>query len=143
MVDNIDNFGQYHKDTGEHSMDFDWGDFVESLFHQPPKDPFTFRMEFLDQMDTRGIGELLGGVMLVKGAKYLYNKEIAQLNSDEINNLQKYYRSIGFEVEYDVKSKLQFVKELNKNVPVNYFEINFKPCSQLLNNYNKSQKIIS
>jgi len=138
-MDHIYN-GSYCNETNESYMDFDWNDFVERLFKQSPRDPFTFRMEFLEEMDAQKLSELLG-MMLIKGTKQLYNKEIAQLTPEEIEKIQKYYRSLGFEVDYQVKSKIQYVPDLKKTLPVNYFQIDFKPCSQLLNNYNKPEKI--
>lgn len=139
-MDHIYN-SDYNNDTNESYMDFDWNEFVERLFKQGPSDPFTFRMEFLDEMDSNKLSQLLGN-MLVVGAKQLYNKEIAQLDQNEIDKLQKYYRSIGFEVEYQLKTKIQYIPELKKTVPVNYFQIDFKFCSQALNNYNKPERII-
>lgn len=141
-MNNINNFGQYHKETGEYSMDFDWHEFVDKLFTQPPMDPFTLRMEWLDTMDKQKVAELLGGVMLVKGSKALFNKEISQLQPNEIETLQKYYRSLGFEVEYKVRTEIKFIARLGKKVPVNYFDIDFKPCSQKLNNYNKPDRLV-
>jgi hypothetical protein len=131
----------YCKETGESYMDFDWNEFVEKLFQQSPQDPFTYRMEFLEEMDAKKLSGLLGA-MLIKGAKQLYSKEIAQLTPQEIETLQRYYRSIGFEVEYDVETKIQYVEGLKKTIPVNRFHIDFKPCSQLFNNYNKPEKLI-
>jgi len=138
-MDHIYN-GTYNKETNEHYADFDWNEFVERLFKQPPKDPFTFRMEFLSEIDEKKLSELLG-MMLVNGVKQLYNKEIAQLTPEEIEKIQKYYRSIGFEVEYQIKTKLQYIPHMKKTLPVNFFQIDFKPCSQALNNYNKPEKI--
>ena len=132
--------GNVCKETGESYMDFDWHEFVDRLFSQSPKDPFTFRMEFLDDMVASQLSQLLG-MMLVSGVKKLYGKEIAQLTPDEINNVQNYYRSIGFEIEYEIKQKIQYIAELQKTIPVNYFQIDFKPYSQLHNNFNKPEKI--
>ncbi len=134
-MDNISN-GTYCKETNESYMDFDWNDFVEKLFIEREKDPFTYRMEFLEEMTAGKLSEFLGE-MLIKGTNQLYKKEISQLTEDEVNTLQRYYRSIGFEFEYLKKTKIQYVPELKKTLPVNFFQIDFKPCSQAFNNYNK------
>ena len=139
-MDHIQNTG-CAAETGEHYMDFDWKEFVEQLFNQSPKEPFTFHIEMLTEINEKQLSTLLGN-MLITGVKKLYNKDIAQLLPDEIENMQKYFKSIGFEVEYLIKTQTQYISELQKTVPVNYFQIDFKNCSQLLNNHNKPEKIL-
>ena len=139
-MDHIQSSG-YSTETGEHYLDFDWNIFVDRLFSQSPKDPFTFRMEFLTEMDAKQLSMMLGN-MLIAGVKKIYNKQIAQLLPEEIAHMQKYFQSIGFETEYVTKTKIQYIPNLQKTVPVNYFQIDFKPCSQLLNNYNRPEKIL-
>ncbi len=117
-------------------MDFDWNDFVEKVYSYPPQDPFTFFLEWLDDMEALKLSELLGN-MLVKGCQQLYKKEIAQLNPDEIDTLQKYYRSLGYEVEFKIKTEHRYIEQLGKTMPVNLFAIDFKPCSQGLNTNNR------
>ncbi len=80
-------------------------------------------------------------IMLVKGCKIKYDKEIAQLTPEEIDELQKYYRSIGFEVEYQVKTEIKYVPALKKTMPVNGFMIDFKPCSQALDKRNQPERL--
>jgi hypothetical protein len=133
--------GKTSKETGTHYMDFDWKEFVEKLFMQQPRDPFTFSMEFLDTISERKLSELLG-YMLITGAKNKYNKEIAQLLPQEIDELQKYYHSIGYEVKYQINTKMQYVSELNKELPVNFFQIDFQPYPMIYNNYNRPEKLI-
>jgi hypothetical protein len=117
---------KYNKETPEYYHDFDWNEFVEKLFQQPPHDPFTFRMEFLEVMDPQKLSKLLGN-MLIKGAKQLHNKEISQLTPEEFTKIKKYYHSIGFGVEYVIKTQTQYVPKLKKTLPVNHFQIDFKP----------------
>jgi hypothetical protein len=123
-------------ETGQAYMDFDWNDFVTRLFTQPPQDPFSFYMEFLTEMTEAELSKMLG-MMLVNGAKQKYNKEIAHLLPNEIGELQMYYRSIGFEVEYKVETQERYIAEKGKMMPVNMFQIDFKPCSQSLNKQNQ------
>jgi hypothetical protein len=124
----------------ESYREFDWNDFVKTIFSYPPKEPFTYRMELLDHLDSKGVSQLLGQ-MLIIGAKQLYTKEISQLTPDEIENIQNYYRSLGFEVEYEIKSKIQYVSELKKTMPVNYFHIDFKSCSTTLDRRNQPDRL--
>src|SRR5438445_6691370 len=109
-----------NSETNQPYMDFDWNDFVDRLFQSPPQDPFSFYMEWLEDMTEGKLSELLG-TLLVKGAKVLYSKEIAQLAPEEIETLQRYYRSLGYEVEYTIETKNQFVPKMGKTMPVNYF----------------------
>jgi len=131
--------GEASNKTNTHYMDFDWKDFVEKLFADPPKDPFTFTMEFLRTIDERTLSELLG-YMLITGAKHKYNKDIAQLIPQEIDELQKYYYSIGYKAQYQINTKIQYVPSITKEVPVNMFQIDFEPYSQVFNNYNRPEK---
>ena len=105
-------------------QDFDWNDFVEKLFQHPPRDPLTFRMSFLDQLEEGQLDQLLG-IMLVNGARNKFHKELADLLADEIDVMQKYLRSIGYEFKYQVEECEQFVGEYNKVMPVNYHRIHF------------------
>ena len=107
-------------------MDFNWDEFVERLFSQPPEDPMTFYMEWLTELTESQVSELLGN-MLIMGAKTLFDKEIAQLSREEIDTLQKYYNSLGYKVIYAIETKEQYVPNLDKMIPVNYFQIDFTP----------------
>lgn len=127
--------GKINPDSQQHYADFNWEDFVEKLFQQPPRDPFTYTMEFLEKIDAKTLTQLLGN-LLVKGVKQKYNKEIANLEPQEINEIQKYFHSIGYEVKYQIERKQQLIPELHIVVPVNYFNIDFVPYSQLYNTHN-------
>jgi hypothetical protein len=121
----------------EHYLDFNWSDFVEKLFTNPPMDPFTLRMEMLDNVDQRKLSQMLG-YMLITGAKMKYNKEIAHLLPQEIDTLQKYYRSIGFQVTHEVT-----VTDGGEGKgPINHFQISFQKCPYYYNNYNLPEKLI-
>ena len=98
--------------------DFDWNVFTERLFQLPPQDPFTFQMELLDEMNPNKLSQLLG-LMLINGVRNKYQKEVAQLTPNEIEIVRQYYRSIGFDIEYQVK------QETKDGVPINRFEILF------------------
>ena len=140
----MDNFldTKYNANTAEFYVDFDWLEFIENLFKTPPKDPFTYRIEFLDCLDPKQVPEHLGN-MFVRGAKQKYNKEIADLTPDELSVIHKYFHSIGKDFEYRVRMENKYVPALGKIVQVNGFMIDFKPCSILLDNYNKPEKIIN
>ena len=143
---NIYNSGSYNKTTNELYVDIDFERLTERIFNEPPADPFTYRLEFLTELDENGLRKELGK-MLMRGCKQKYNKEIAQLDEKEIEEMQKYYRSIGYEVDYAIGTQIRYVPELKKTVPelkktvpVNLFQINFKPCYQALNKHNQPER---
>ena len=119
-MDNI-----HETNAGGYYIDFNWDEFVIKLFSLPPQNQFSFRIELLQTMDPNELPKLLGN-MLVTGAKQLYNKQLAELIPEEIENLQNYYRSIGFELEYKSTKKIQYIPELKKTLPINHFQIDFK-----------------
>ena len=125
--------GKICQDSMMHYKDFNWEDFVEQLFRQPPRDPFTYTISFLDSINEKKLTELLGN-MLMKGVRQKYNKEISQLSPQEIDEIQRYYHSIGYEVKYNIERRNQLITELNIVVPVNFFNIDFIPYSQIHNN---------
>lgn len=137
----IESMEKVDNQSGIDYMDFDWNDFLEKLFNKSPLDPFTFTLSFLDITNKQKISELLGH-MLVTGAKQKYNKVIADLLPPEIDELQKYYHSIGFKVEYHVEIEQHYFAELNKTIPVNLFQIDFLPYSRLYDQYNRPEKIL-
>jgi hypothetical protein len=105
--------------------DFDWCEFTEQMFSQPARDPFTYNISFLEAIDGKKLSGLLGA-MLIQGVRKKYNKEIAQLTSVEIDEIQKYYHSIGYQVSYRIEKKIQPDTE----VPINLFQIDFQPYPQ-------------
>ena len=131
--------GQQCDEYGNYG-DFDWNEFVESLFKTAPQDPFSFTMSFLDQIDELKLSTLLGN-MLITGAKNKYGKEIAQLDQNEIDELQKYYHSIGYMVKYEIETTEKFVSELKKTVPVNLFKIDFLPYPVIYDRHNQPDKL--
>lgn len=123
---------QYH--------DCDWNDFVEQLFQSPPREPFTFTMSFLEEMEPKKLAGLLGQ-MLLHGARYKYGKEIAHLQPQEIAVLQQYYHSLGYDVVYTVEEKSQYNPETGKDVPINVFHIDFRPYPIRYNVQNRPERL--
>jgi hypothetical protein len=142
-MDSIYN-ANYCQQTGEYYQDFDWDDFVAKLFSHPPCDPFTFRFEFLDGNlkgnDQNKIISLLGG-MLIKGVRLKYNKEIAQLTQTEIDDVQKYYHSLGYQVKYSIEKTHQTDPITHVEIPINKFHIDFQPYPRSYDKYNRPEKI--
>lgn len=141
MIIGITMDSTYHEESHEYSMDFDWGVFTERLFQSKPAEPFTYRLEFLDEIDRRQLIQLLSQ-MVMTGAKQLYDKDLGQVTEAELQVLKHYCRSLGFDFECEVTTSLQYIHELKKTMPVNQLSMDFKPCSQLHNVNNKPEKII-
>lgn len=118
--------------------DFDWGEFIDFLFSQPPQEPFTFTMSFLDTIDKNILPQLLGQ-LLVKGVKIMYHKEICNLLPHEITEMKKYFHSIGYDVSYDIISEQRLID--NILVPVNNFHITFPPYPRLYDTHNAPEHI--
>lgn len=120
--------------------DFDWNEFMEQLFQSPPREPFTFTMSFLEEMEPKKLAGLLGQ-MLMHGARYKYGKEISQLQPVEIGILQQYYHSLGYEVVYEVEQKSQYNPDTGKDVPINIFHIDFRPYPMRYNVQNRPERL--
>lgn len=129
--------------TKTNSVDFSWKDFVETIYKRDPEPPYTFSMEALEDMPQNGLQQYLTN-FIIYGAKKIYNKELARLDQKEINNLQRYLRSIGWDVNYKVETRLQKLNdglERDKETQVNYFLIDFTPAKHdELNGQNKPDR---
>ena len=117
----------------ESYQDFKFKDFVTAIYKMDPQDPFSLRLQFLDEINKEDLRQLLA-YFVMTGAKTLYEKELAQLTPDEISNLRKYLHSIGWDVSYEVEKRMQKIseKDPNKETPVNYFKIDFFPADPTL-----------
>ena len=111
--------------------------FIVKLYQSPPQPPFSFQLTL--PVGIR-IQDFLG-YMVVYGAKELYQRQLADLTPEEIQHLQKYLQSIGWDVEYTIETREQTfpidsdLPETENNTvtrPVNYYLIDFKPADRAL-----------
>lgn len=116
-------------------QDGDWVEFTENLFSQPPQEPFSFAISFLDQVDPKQVTQLLGQ-MLIQGVRRRYHKEIAQLTPTEVEEVKNYYRSFGYDISYQIERKIQ----PHTSVPINLFHIDFQPYPVRYNRHNQPEK---
>lgn len=123
-------------------QDFKFKDFVTAIYKKDPQDPFSLCLQFLDEIKPEDLRQLLA-YFIVTGAKTLYNKELAQLTPDEIGNLREYLHSVGWDVSYEVETRMQKIseKDPNKETPVNYFKIDFFPADPTLNKHSDNPKL--
>ena len=131
----------YNENTNEHYVDFDWNQFSQALFKKPPQDPFTFRIEFLDELDLPQVSQLLGQTLLI-GIKELYDKELSEITPMELDKMRQYFKSIGFNIESKLNQSIQYIPELKKTLPVNHYTYQFIPCQPILDIHNHPEKII-
>ncbi len=77
------------------------------------------------------------------GAKRKFDKELSALSPDEINVLRHYLKSIGWDASYEVKTRMQKLKDgSNKDTQVNYFLIDFFTAKRdELNDPNRPDRI--
>lgn len=113
------------------TKDYDISEFVENIFKHEPLDPFAIENVILFEEGSTLIQFL--GHFIVRGARILYNKELAHLSEDEIFKVRSYLLSIGWDVEYEMVKESKSVKdyhpdgtEYTKEIPVNNWKIQFK-----------------
>ena len=115
------------------AIDLKFPDFVERVFQLEPNPPFSFRLQFLEEIDMQLLRKMLA-YFIMTGAKMLYKKELAELSENQIDKLKEYLLSIGYLVEYKVDTSDTKKTDWNKEgIKVNHFIIDFKPASQSLN----------
>ena len=113
------------------SMDIDFGELTKSIFNREPQDPHSMRLEFLSDIDQNKLVNLLG-YFIQYGSKHLYQKELAMLSPNELDVMQKYLHSIGYEVEYNLNRIIKEVTDYRddgtsfiKKIPINNWQITF------------------
>lgn len=112
-----------NKDT--EYIDGDADDFTIFLFSNPPKEKNTIKLELDPSKKDIHIGlhifqELL--MIFTSGMKYLFSKEekldITQLQKEDIELMDKYFQSIGFQAIVEVFTIVDYLD--NMKLP-NYF----------------------
>ncbi len=68
-------------------QEFDWNDFVETLFRMPPQDPFTFDI-FIDTPQVSMEQLLLYGIS--RGSVILFNLSFLKMNEQQITLMTQY-----------------------------------------------------
>jgi hypothetical protein len=114
--------------------DFNFDDFVEKLYNNPPQEPFSYTLEFLQEIPKDHLQNYLGHILMT-GAKQLYNTELACLSIEQIDYIRKYLHSIGWDADYKVEQKT-----LNGQ-KYNHFQIDFFACKRDLDIQNKPRHL--
>jgi len=109
--------------------DFSWKDFVASVYSRDHEPPYTFTLQFLDEIPKNALQKYLGH-FLIYGAKHLFDKELGTLSPEEIETIGHYLKSIGWDASYEVKTRMQKLDDSDKETQVNYFLIDFFPVER-------------
>ena len=117
--------------------DYDISEFVENIFKHEPLDPFA--IENVIMMENGSTLTQVLGHFVVRGARILYNKELAHLSEAEIFKVRSYLLSIGWDVEYEIVKETKSVKDYNpdgtefiREIPINNWKIQFKRADNSL-----------
>jgi len=104
---------------------------VELIYKEPPQEKYTFQIVLPDGVE---IQEFLG-YFLYKGASILFDTQIGFLTAEQIGILQKYLRSIGWDAEWKVETRVQEfeVENIKETRNVNYYMIDFFPAAHSKN----------
>lgn len=131
-----------HVEQSVEYKDFYFKDFVSEIYKIKPQDPFSLRLEFLDQIDEAQLRNHLA-YFLISGAKILFNKDLSQINKNEIDKLQEYFHSIGWDFKLDIIRETRFLEIDNKfkDTPVNNFIFDFFPAKHELDIHNVPDKL--
>lgn len=79
-------------------MDFNFEEFVEKLFNNPPFEPNDMYIEF-DDINNEEKKQMIYH-MLQRGANILFNKVASEMDPNEILLIKKYFYSIGIDVNH-------------------------------------------
>ena len=102
-------------------------DFILAIIRDPPLAPYSFTLALPEGV---GIKEFLA-YMCCLSAKTLYDCELAQLTPNQIETLRAYLKSIGWDVEFKVETRMQSLKDDAEPTRVNYFLIDFMPAQHV------------
>jgi len=122
-------------------MELELNSFIDSVFHNEPMPPFSFRFE-LSSADPNMLNNFLQSFVL-KGCDELFNTELHSLSKRQVGKLREYLLSIGYDVDYDNKEETKLVKIYNsdgspalKSISSSRFNVTFKSANPALNSYN-------
>ncbi len=114
------------------SFDISFEDLTKSIFSKEPFEPYTFYMEFLTDIDSQKLSEMLG-YFIQYGSKQLFNCELAQLTDKQSDTLQNYLKSIGYVASFVTNETFKKVIDYNpdgtpfeKSIPIKSWNITFE-----------------
>jgi hypothetical protein len=128
----------------ESSIEFSINDLITSIFSLPPNDPFTIRLELVDQtnLNEQTLINVLQDI-LMQGCRLKFKKALHALNHNEAAIMRQYFQSFGWDVPYEKEIVTKQVVDYhedgtpyNREVSFNYWKFTFTPADQSLNKYN-------
>lgn len=133
----------YEQEVGE--MDF--LTLITKLYEHAPMEPFSLRLEAMQQLTPQELQGLLGQ-MLMTGANKLFQKQLHQLTDEELNNIRKYFYVIGFDFDKKLNTITKEVTDYNengtpfqRNVSLNNWQFSFKSANLELHPNNVNGKL--
>lgn len=127
----MDQIDHHLRATEEEVGEIDFMELIKRLYDNPPLEPFSLRLEAVDQMSKQDLQNLLGRMLMV-GAKKLFNKMLEHVTDEEYNQIRKYFYSIGFDFENELKKIEQEVTDYHpdgtpyqRTITVNNWQFSF------------------
>lgn len=103
-----------------------WGDVIEQIFKDEPSDPFSYRIEIIEEnVDEYMVSRMLADFCIL-GARKKFNKELCDLTPEEAKEIHKYLWSIGWDAEYTDSYSIEMKDGVE--VPVIRIHTEFKRC---------------
>ena len=118
----------------ESYQDFDFKDFVFALYQNPADPPFTYTLKFLNEM-TKGDLQMALLYIVSQGSQILYQKKMGELTPKEIENIQSYLRSIGWQVKYVPDKKAKAGGKTLEEMTIRDYRIHFLPADPKMDQY--------
>ncbi len=118
----------------DHIGDFNIDNFTNFLFSQEPMPPHSLIVVNNNNNITNDIANILGNI-LVKGAKYLWNLQLCQLNEEQIYKLRQYLWSMGYDADYVSNQEVKMVTDYHPDGTAFNREIKFSVHKMLFKLY--------
>lgn len=128
--------------------EFNYNDFLNTIFKSEPQEPFSLRLEMMDTITPDERLRMLADFVMA-GAKVLFNKSLHLLDENEVFKLRQYLLSIGEDVDYHNEPKKKVVTDykpdgtsFQREININDWKIQFKKADPTLNRFSQPDKLI-
>lgn len=108
------------------------------IFHAPPMPPFTYSLSNLDFTNAVAVLQQ----MVFYGADYLYHRSLENLSSEQVETIQTYLHSVGWDGKVELNPHTKTVVDYTpygqpqcRNLTINQINITFSLADPELNPY--------